>query len=306
MSNTSNGSILWGYSAAVISAICFSAKGIIIKFGFAEGVIITDLIALRYAFSMPFFILIFLKSSHNRLHSASNPIVLKDWLYVAGFALLGYFFASIFDFLGLKYISVGLERLILYIHPSLVILLLLALGRSQMDLRTVIALGLGYLGLFFCYWGEIHIHSPIDALKGSLWVLASAGSYACFLVFSERLIPRIGAQRFTSSGMIIAGFIAYIQVGFTSDSHLFDYSVKVYGIALLLAIVGTVVPIVLFAIAYQKIGPAKLSIAGMVGPASTLLLASLILGEPSGLWQWLGFVLTLVGGLLLIAKNLFF
>jgi drug/metabolite transporter (DMT)-like permease len=152
---------------------------------------------------------------------------------------------------------------------------------------------LSYLGLALCFSGEIRFADWETVFLGSTLVLASAAIYSLFLIYAEGVLPRFGTQRFTALGMVVAALASFTA---TSVPGLFRAESKVYLISLLLAGGCTVLPDFLFGIALQKLGAARMAVAGMVGPASALLLGALFLQEPMGWRQWGGIALTLAGG----------
>jgi drug/metabolite transporter (DMT)-like permease len=289
-----------GYLAAAASAVLFSIKGIFAKKAYAIGATPEVLLGLRFGFALPVFGWIALGSREaGSISSLSRP----DWTRVGILAGLGYILASLLDFRGLQYISVGLERIILYAHPTLVLILAVVLRGRPLRSSTLSALILSYLGLALCFFGEVHIGDPGRTLRGALLVLGSAGAYAVFLLGAERVVPRVGAHRLTALGMVLSGFFFGLQAIWNVGIGVFRLPAGVYAWSLILATVSTVLPVYLFGVGLKRMGAARLSIAGMIGPAASLPLAALILGESSGPWQWGGFVLTLAGGMLLLRRE---
>ncbi len=276
-------------------------KGIFIKLAYAAQATPLDFVALRFGFAMPVFAWIAWKGG-NTGATAPRPAA-KDWALTALAALLGYYAASFMDFEGLRFISVGLERIILYLHPTLVVLLIAALGRRRIRRVTWAALGCSYLGLALCFSDEIRVTDHHGTWLGAGLILGSAACYALFLVLAEGLISRIGTHRFTATGMLIATVIFVFQDLVHNPHSFLGYGPRVYGLALGMAVVGTLLPVYLFGVALQRIGASRLCIAGMVGPVSVLPLAGFFLGESAGVLKWVGFAFTLVGGIILTREK---
>ena len=296
---TSKRKYLLGYAAAVLSAVLFSIKGIFAKKAYALGATPEILLGIRFGFALPVFSWIALKSPEGLGLSGMNR---KDWIGAGIVSALGYVLASLMDFRGLQYISVGLERVILYVHPTMLLLLSIAMGRKSLRRSMIPALLLSYLGLALCFLGEIHVVNPVRTLHGALLVFSSAAMYALFLFGAEDIAPRIGTHRLTALGMVLAGLIFGVQAGMVAGAEMFHQPSGVYFWSLGMAVLCTIAPVYLFGVGLNAMGAARLSIASMMGPVAVLPLAAIFLGERSGLMQWGGFGPTLAGGMLLMRK----
>jgi drug/metabolite transporter (DMT)-like permease len=269
--------------------VAFSAKAVIAKVGYRHGADPATLLALRMAFSLPFFVAAAAVTSRGRA-----PLPRPELGKIVLLGVLGYYLASVLDFYGLVYISAGLERLILFIYPTLVVVISALVFRTAITRRTLIALALTYAGIALAVKTET-AHAGGDRLwLGVGLIFACALSYACYLIGSGRLIPRIGAPRFTALAMIVstaAMALHFLIVGGSFRGH----SPLVYVDGLLLALVCTVLPVFLLSEGIRRIGAGPAAIIGAVGPVSTLALAHVVLGEPLHLLQAVGTVLVLVG-----------
>jgi len=295
MSEKRNAAI--GYSATVLSAVLFSIKGIIAKKAYAAGATPETLLGLRFGFCLPVFGWIAMKSPEaGGLSSLSRA----DWMRAGFVTALGYVLASLLDFHGLRYISVGLERVILYIHPTIVVLLAVWLKGRPLRHRTVIALLVSYVGLAFCFAGEIHSGNPEAMFRGVAFVFGSALAYAFFMLGAEDLVPRVGVHRLTAIGMLLAGLIFGVQAGVAAGGTMLHLPHEVYMWSLVMAVLSTVLPVYLFGVGFKIMGASRLSIASMAGPVAVLPLSAMFLGEPAGILQWTGFALTLGGECLLL------
>lgn len=280
---------LWGALCVVASAVAFSAKAVIAKVGYRHGADPSTLLALRMAFSLPFFVAAAAVTSRGR-----SPLPRAELGKIVVLGVLGYYLASVLDFYGLVYVSAGLERLILFIYPTLVVVLGALVFRTAITRRTALALALTYAGVALAVKTETAGSSGRELWLGVALIFGCALSYACYLLGSGRLIPRVGALRFTALAMIVSTVAMgahFLVVG----GSLFGHSPLVYRDGLLLALVCTVLPVFLLAEGIRRIGAGPAAIIGAVGPVSTLALAHVVLGEPLHWVQGVGTLLVLVG-----------
>lgn len=280
---------LWGALCVVGSAVAFSAKAVIAKVGYRHGADPATLLALRMAFALPFFVAAAVWTSRGR-SALPRPELGK--IVVLG--VLGYYLASVLDFYGLAYISAGLERLILFVYPTLVVVMSAFWFKTPITRRTLVALGLTYGGVALAVKTETAGASGPGLWLGVSMIFGCALSYAVYLVGSGRLIPRVGSLRFTSLAMIVstaAMLVHFAVVG----GHFGGHAPVVYVDGLLLALVCTVLPVFLLAEGIRRIGAGPSAIIGAVGPVSTLALAHAVLGEPVHFVQGIGTLLVLVG-----------
>jgi drug/metabolite transporter (DMT)-like permease len=271
------------------SAVAFSAKAVIAKVGYRYGAEPSTLLALRMAFSLPFFVVAAVVTSRGRA-----PLPRKELGKIVGLGVLGYYLASVFDFYGLVYISAGLERLILFVYPTLVVLMSAWLFKTPITRRTIWALGLTYGGVLLAVKTETAGASGPGLWAGVALIFGCALSYAAYLVGSGRLIPRVGSLRFTALAMIVstaAMMLHFAVVGGRFGGH----PTPVYVAGVLLALVCTVLPVFLLAEGIRRIGAGPAAIIGAVGPVSTIALAHWVLGEPVHLLQGVGTALVLIG-----------
>ncbi|HWU82002.1 MAG TPA: DMT family transporter, partial [Methylophilaceae bacterium] len=198
-----------GVFFAFIAAIGFSAKAVLVKLAYIEQVDAITLLALRMAFSLPFFLLAAWLANRHQQHTAMTR---QDWWAVTVFGFTGYYLASFLDFLGLQYISAGLERLILFLYPTMVVLLSALWFRHRIGRRVIAALLLSYLGIAFAYVHDMQMQQQ-GLLLGSALVFASALAYAIYLIGAGHTIARIGSTRFTAYAMTVACVAALLQFG---------------------------------------------------------------------------------------------
>lgn len=294
---TKNKLVVGGFVITFIGAIFFSTKAIFVKLAFANTQ--TDavtILALRMLFALPFYIAIGLFASNKRSNVSFTK---RQWIYVILLGLTGYYFSSLCDFIGLQYISAGLERLILFIYPTLAVVLNAMIFRQRINKYQKLAMVLTYAGIAIAFWGEMKIDSSNPQFYlGSFFCFLCAITFAIYLVGSGKMIAETGAVKFTSYAMIAAAagiFIHYFVSGRTI--HHIDADLLWYGVAL--AILATVIPTFLMANGVKKIGSSNAAIISSIGPVSTILQAHFILGEKITAAQVTGTVLVIIGVLLI-------
>ena len=291
-----------GVGIALLGSIFFSTKAIFVKLAFhATHEDAITLLGLRMLFSLPFFLFIALFASRKE---SSERISLKQWIYIAITGMLGYYISSLFDFVGLQYISAGLERLILFLYPTFSVILNTFLFKTKLNRSQVLALILTYLGIGIAYYGELKIDTTNpNFFYGSLMVFLCSITYSFYLVGTGRLVNRVGATRFTAYAMLFAtaGIFANYVLVKPLSGFVFTPSLVGYGAAL--AIVATVIPSFMISNAIKKIGSNNVSIITSIGPVSTIIQAHYVLGEKIFLEQIIGTVLVVIGVLLIGGKK---
>ncbi|RDC63878.1 DMT family transporter [Adhaeribacter pallidiroseus] len=293
---------LAGALIVLLGAVCFSSKAVIVKLAYQYHIDSVSLLALRMLFSLPFFLLIAFFSRHKEVPAV--PVSVKNYLLLAFYGLMGYYLASLFDFMGLQYITAGLERLILFVYPTLVVVFSRVFLGKKITQSQYLALALTYSGVLLVLLGDVEVQNSKHLLKGGLLVFASAVTYALYLMGSGILIPRFGSVRFNSYAMSVAalGVFSHYLINH-GGAQLLNYAPAVYGYSVLMAIVATVVPSYLIAEGIRLVGAGNAAIIGSVGPISTILLAFLFLGETVSLVQLIGTGVVLSGILLITIKK---
>ena len=282
-----------GMVLALAGAIAFSGKAIIVKLSYRYGVDAVTVIMYRMLFALPFFVAMAWWASRQP-HALANPLSRRDLLAISGLGFLGYYLASFLDFLGLQTITASLERLILYLNPTLVMLLSAAIYKHRLQARRVWAMAISYGGVLVVFAHEVSF-SGEGVVTGSAFVLASALSYALYLMFSGQMVKRIGALRLVGLASIVACLWCILQLAILRPWAAAEVQQQVLWLALLNATACTVAPVVLVMLAIERIGAALTSQVGMVGPMVTLMLGVLVLGEPLNGWIGLGTLLVLGG-----------
>lgn len=282
-----------GMVLALAGAIAFSGKAIIVKLSYRYGVDAVTVIMYRMLFALPFFVAMAWWASRQP-HALANPLSRRDLLAISGLGFLGYYLASFLDFLGLQTITASLERLILYLNPTLVMLLSAAIYKHRLQARRVWAMAISYGGVLVVFAHEVSF-SGEGVVTGSAFVLVSALSYALYLMFSGQMVKRIGALRLVGLASIVACLCCLLQFAILRPWAAAEVQQQVLWLALLNATACTVAPVVLVMLAIERIGAALTSQVGMVGPMVTLMLGVLVLGEPLNGWIGLGTLLVLGG-----------
>lgn len=286
---------------AFIGSACFSMKAIFVKLAYAHGVDAVLLLALRMTFSLP---VLLVAAWWSGKHSEA-PLGWRDWraILVLGFA--GYYLSSLLDFLGLQYISAGLERLILFLYPTVVVLISVYLLKKPITGRAIGAMVLSYLGIGIAFIHDVRMTGDQTAtLIGGGLVFMCMITYAIYLVGSGQMTARIGSTRFAALATTVAAISCMAH--FAIESPLVDavsQPWEVYAYALAMAIVSTVLPIFLIAKAIHLIGAARVSIIGSIGPVATIFFAWIMLGEAISAEQILGGVFVLGGVMLVTLKK---
>ncbi|HUW27143.1 MAG TPA: DMT family transporter [Sulfuriferula sp.] len=284
---------------ALLAAVGFSAKAILVKLAYADHVDAITLLALRMTFSVPAFLGVALWVNNNKQHAALNR---RDWFAVLALGLTGYYLASYLDFLGLQYISAGLERLILFLYPTMVVVLTAWLSRLPIKPREKFALILSYAGIALVFVHDVGMREN-GVLNGALLVFGSALAYAIYLIGANHSIARIGATRFTAYAMTVASAASIVQFAITHPLNGLILSERVYYLGLAMAVFSTVLPAFLLSAAMCRIGAGKTALIGAIGPVSTIYLAWAFLGEGVSLTQITGSVLVLAGVLAISIKR---
>ena len=286
----------YGLLLAGAGSVLFSAKAIVVKLAYRHGVDAETLIALRMLFALPFFALALWWTARG-----AAPLAGRDHLRIVAIGLLGYYAASYLDFLGLQYITAALERLILYLNPTIVLLMsALFLGRRIVRLDWI-ALSLSYAGIVLVFWHDVRLEGDNVAL-GALLVFGSAVCYAAYLVLSGELVARVGAIRLTAYAMCVASAAVLLQFVLLRPLGNLAASAPVLWLSAINGFFCTVLPVFATMLAVARIGAGNAALAAMVGPISTIALGYVFLGEAIGGWQLAGTALVLAGVFVLSRK----
>lgn len=285
---------LGGLALAASGAVLFSAKAIVAKLLYRDGLDAVSVIGLRMLLSAPFFLAVAVWTWRRE-----PRLSLRDFTRIGGLGLVGYYGSSMLDFLGLQYITAGLERLILFLTPTFVLLLGLLVFKRRIGSRQWASMGFAYAGILLVFWHDATLGGDAVVLGAGL-VLGAAVLYAFYLLYSGELLERAGTLRLVSVAMTFSVLAALLQYALLRPfPSLFQQTLQVWSLSLVNATLCTVVPVFLTMFGVARAGAGNAAQAGMIGPVATLLLGWWLLAEPITGLQIAGTALVLVGVYLL-------
>ena len=285
--------ILYG----ILGVVLFSTKAVLVKLAYQYDIDTLELLLFRMLFSLPFYLSILFLT----YKKGQSKVTSKDVLWIFLFGFLGYYLASYFDFLGLNYIKAGLERIILFVYPTIVVVLGYLFFKEKLTRIQAIAIGITYIGVLITFWSEVDFTGS-RTLWGGFLVLLSAITYASYLVGSGWLIPKYGVLRFTCYAMIVSTLCVLVHYSVKGDWQLWSFPFIIYVYGILMAIVSTLIPSFLVSESIKRLGASNFSILGSLGPVSTILLAYVFLGERLSYLQLLG-MLVVIGGVTYLSMS---
>ncbi len=290
---------VYGILLGVLGIVLFSSKAVMVKIAYNYSVDAISMLLLRMLFSFPFYLIIALSSrKKNPLAKVSK----HDFLWVFFFGFVGYYLASYFDFVGLTYIKASLERIILFLYPTIVLILNKVFLKKKINKLQVGAIFLTYLGIIMAFWDEVAI-SGTNTYLGAFFILLSAITYASYLVGSGWLIPKFGVVKFTSYAMLVSCFCVFVHFSFSAESSILGQDFEVYVLGFLIAVFATVIPSYLVSLSIKMINSSNFAIVAGVGPISTILLASVFLDEFLTTLQLIGALVVIIGIFLVSLKK---
>lgn len=286
-----------GLAIAVVGAVLFSTKAVLAKLLYRYHIDAVTLIAFRMLFSLPVFAAVALWKMRTEA-----PLSWSDRWRLIGLGLVGYYLSSFLDFLGLQYISVGLERLILFLTPTFVLLITGFFFKRRISRAEWLALGLSYCGIVLVFVHDL-TGGAGSTVVGALLVLGSASSYAVYLLGSGEMVRRIGSLRLVSYAMCVSSVACIAQFFLLRPAAMLVQPMPVYWLSLANGVFCTILPVFMTMVSVQRIGAATASQAGMIGPVSTLFLGAIVLDEPISAVQLAGTTLVLGGIYMLSLKK---
>jgi drug/metabolite transporter (DMT)-like permease len=286
-----------GFLITLLGAILFSTKAIIVKLAF--GHTHTDaltLLTLRMIFALPFYVVAAFWVSGQK---SNKQMTGKEWMLVLALGIFGYYLSSLFDFIGLQYVSAGLERLILFLYPTFAVLINAYFFKQKISNIQKLALALTYAGIAIAYFGELSIDTGNPKFYfGSFMIFLCAITYSIYIAGSGKVIPWIGANKFTAYAMLAATAGIFIHFAIQGNIATLESGSSLWVYAVVLAVVATVVPSFLVSQGLKKIGSNNVAIISGIGPVSTIMQAHFILGEKIFAEQIVGTILVIIGVLL--------
>ncbi|TGV04687.1 DMT family transporter [Flavivirga rizhaonensis] len=290
---------VYGVFLGILGIVLFSSKAVMVKLAYQYEVDTISILLLRMLFSFPFYIVIAYLYRHQNKEAVIKN---KHYAWVVFFGFVGYYLASYFDFVGLTYIKASLERIILFLYPTIVLLLNRFFLKQPITKIQGGAIALTYLGIVIAFWDEVAI-SGNDTYIGGFFILLSAITYASYLVGSGWLIPKFGVVTFTAYAMIVSCICVFIHYSIISKVDLFSFSWEVYLLGFLIAVFATVIPSFLVSASIKMISSSNFAIVAGIGPISTIILASIFLNEVLTLLQLFGALVVIIGILLVSLKK---
>jgi drug/metabolite transporter (DMT)-like permease len=288
-----------GIVCTLIGAIGFSGKTVIVKLAYRYGVDTMTLLALRMLFALPFFLLM--------AWWAGMPSALtrRDWLSLIGLGFMGYYLGSYLDLAGLQYISAGLGRLILYLYPTLVLAFSALFLKTPVGRRELVSLALSYGGIVIVFGTEMKYGSELSTIAlGGILVFGSAVTYAGYLVAGSGLVRKVGSMRFTSYASIAASCFVLGTFFAMRGTTALAVPQEVYGLAVILSVFSTVLPLWFMAEGLKRIGANQASLVACIGPIATIVFAWMFLDEPITAVQSAGAAFVLAGVMIISLKPL--
>lgn len=291
-----------GFLFAGLGAVCFSAKAIVAKLTYRYGVDALTVMGFRMILSLPFFLAIACFQARQARLGKISILTGKERLQLVFLGVIGYYLSSYLDFMGLQYISAGLERLILFLSPTFVLLISAIFLKRPIKPGQWVALGLSYLGVMFVFLQDLSF-SGDEVMLGALLVLTSAMTYAFYLIGSGELVKRVGATRLVAYAMTVSAVVSMVHFFSVYGYDGLSQVRQVYQLSMFHAVFNTVVPTFMTMWAVARIGAPMTAQLGLLGPVSVLFLAAWLLDEPITLMQLLGTAFVLAGAVVLSRRR---
>lgn len=286
-----------------LAAFCFALKGILIKLAYQYRIDAISLLTLRMLAALPFYVgIILYLNRHDSVQQRLHRLSARQWLTLALLGVTGYYLASFFNFLGLTYINASLERILLFIYPTFVLVMNAVYYKRAVSRRQWLALLLTYGGIWLAFQENLDTGAQRALYLGAFWVILSGLVYAVYLVGSDRMIARIGSQRFTCYAMMAATAPTVLHCLVANGLNLSGFAWPVYGLGLLMGILVTVIPTFLIAEGIKRVGSGNAAIIASVGPIFTLVLSTTLLNELISTAQLIGTGFVLAGVFLISWK----
>ncbi len=280
---------LKGFIFAAIGALAFAGKAIIVKLSYEYDVDAFQVLFYRMLMALPLFIFLALWSGLRK------PILTsRQWLLISSLGFTGYYLASLLDFMGLQYTSASLERLILYLNPSVLLVMRSLLLGQQTSYKQWLALGLSYFGIFIVFGAELQLQGP-QTIWGSILIFSATVSYAYYLLYAGELIKEIGALRVVSLATTFACLLCILQLFIFSGMEALSVPVSVLELAAINALLCTFLPVILVGKGIEMLGAGLTAQIGMIGPLATIVLGTFFLDETLHLSLCIGTIFVLLG-----------
>lgn len=289
----------YGILLGILGIVLFSSKAVMVKLAYQYKIDALSMLLLRMLFSFPFYIVI--ACIYRNKKNDKTLVSKRDYIWLLFFGVIGYYLASYFDFVGLTYIKASLERIILFVYPTIVLLFNKIFLKKTITNNQKLAIFITYIGIIITFGSEVSA-SGSNTYLGGFFVLLSAITYASYLVGSGWLIPKFGVMRFTAYAMLVSCICVFIHYGIVSKVNIFNFPVEVYILGFFIAVFATVIPSFLVSMSIKKINASNFAIVAGIGPISTIILAVIFLNEALTLLQIFGTIVVIIG-ILLVSKS---
>jgi drug/metabolite transporter (DMT)-like permease len=291
---------LIGFVFLVIANMAFSAKAVLIKLLYQYNVDTYSIICLRMLIAAPVYISVAIWVAFQK---DNTPLTKKELLSIGGLGILSYYISSMLDFWGLKYISAGVERLILFTYPTMVLVISAMIFKQKITKIQIAAMLLTYIGVVISFVAEKGIGSQNNLILGAALIFTCAFTYSFYVIGTGELAKRFGSLKFTSYAVLAATIPTLIQSYCHDGMNIFHFPKEVYHLGISLALIATVVPTFLIVEGIQLVGAGNSGIIGFIGPVWTIFLANWLLYEPISIMQLIGTAIVLLGVFLISWKG---
>ena len=288
---------IYGILIGIFGIVLFSSKAVMVKLAYQYNIDALPMLLLRMLFAFPFYTAI----AYFYRNEKKEQTVRQDYLWLIFFGFVGYYLASYFDFVGLTYIKASLERIILFIYPTIVLLFNKWFRKKEITNKQKLAILIAYIGIVITFGSEVSI-SGNDTYLGGFFVLLSAITYASYFGGSGWLIPKFGVMCFTAYVMLVSCLCVFVHFGIFSNVDIFNFPWQVYALSLAIAVFATVIPSFLVSISIKMIDSSNFAIVAGIGPISTIILAVIFLNESLSAIQIIG-TIVVIFGILLFSKS---
>ena len=284
---------------ALVGAIMFSSKAVVVKLSYEYKIDSLSLLLLRMGFSLPIYVIIAFIKPNN---SVNKNLSYKEWFNLIFLGVIGYYFASYLDFQGLQYITASLERLVLFIYPTITTVLAFIYLKRPISVYKIIAIVFTYIGIGVAFMGKIHNNIQDNFWIGVGLIFASAVTFSIYLVGSEKIIPKFGVKRFTTYCMIVSCISVLIHFGIKSDVDITSFPWQVYALGAVIAVFNTVLPSYMMSASIKIIGSSTTAVLSSVGPISVIILGYFLLDEQISYFQIAGTFIVIIGVIIMSRK----
>lgn len=279
----------FGASAIGLSGVVlFSAKSVFAKMAFEYRVDPIAVLYMRMLFSFPLVLLAGFWYEKTRKPSTVNW---NDIFKVAAISVLGYYISALFNFTGLAYIDASIERLVLFLYPTMVVFLSFIFLKKPVSAKQIVAISISYLGLMVAFADKLLINNNSGFWLGVVLILLSSFTYAIFLTVSDNLIQRVGSFRFSTTATLTMCICMIIHAMIVGKTSIEGYNSHVIWYCILMAVLSTVIPVYMFNYSMSRLGASNVAVISCLGPVGTLVLSAILLKETITVWQILGTII---------------